>query len=262
MKTRTLRFLAVSAIYFSLNPALAAEMVGGTTAAASASVPASRIASRFEALAGSPENAASLVAGLRTGGAITLSSADSTSGVRFTPATTQMGYGNITRALSLAQRQLAAQGIAEPTPEQLNAALNGGTLTAIDGSGASRTVEMAGVLHLRSQGLGWGQIAHRLAVGPGNRPPTTTAVAATTTQGRIDLPGGSHRHGAVVAGDGSLMHGRIPGFSGPAQGRGTSRINASASSHAGRPPFVAGSSSLNMGSHGKNVAGMRGKGRL
>lgn len=270
MKKHALRVLAVSAAWFAMGSASAAEAVTTVSvgssatrgAATAAAVPAGRIASRFERLAGSPDNAASLVAGLRSGSEIILSSPDAASGIAFTPATRPMGYGNITRALSLAERQLAAQGITEPTSEQLNAALNGGTLTAIDGSGTRRTVEMAGVLHLRSQGLGWGQIAHRLAVSPGNRPPTTTAATVAATQGRIDLPGGSHRHGAVVTGDGSLMHGRTPGYSGPAQVRGTSRINASASAHAGSPPFVAGSSSLNMGSQGKSVAGMKGKGRL
>ncbi len=274
MKMHTLRLLAVSATCFALGSAFAADAVSTTTATTTASttgtttaaVPASRIASRFEILAGSPENAASLVAGLRSGSEITLASPDAATGVAFTPTTRPMGYGNITRALSLAQRQLAAQGITEPTPAQLSTALNGGTLTTVDGSGATQTVEMAGVLQLRSQGMGWGRIAHQLEVSPGNRPTPTAATA--TTQGSIDLRGGSYRQGAIVAGDGAVMHGRAPGFSGSAQARtqvqsrGTGQTNASAHVQASRPSFVAHGSSMSMGNHGKNPIQASGKGRL
>ena len=40
-----------------------------------------------------------------------------------------MGYGNVNIALRLAQASLAEHGIRNPTPEQLKAALNGGTVT-------------------------------------------------------------------------------------------------------------------------------------
>lgn len=276
MKMHTLRLLAVSATYFALGSAFAADAVSttgatttaGTTGATPAAVPASRIASRFEILAGSPENAASLVNGLRSGGEITLAAPDAATGVVFTPTTRPMGYGNITRALSLAQRQLAAQGIAEPTPAQLNAALNGGTLTTVDSSGATRTVEMDGVLRLRSQGMGWGRIARQLPVSPGSRPPATTATAPTATQAALDPRGGSHRHGAIVGGDGALMQGRAPGFSGAAESRtevrshGPGQTNSSAQVQAGRPSFVAHGSPTNMGNHGRNAFQAAGKGRL
>ncbi|NJD35254.1 MAG: hypothetical protein FIA96_10555 [Betaproteobacteria bacterium] len=226
MKKHTLRLLTVSAVYFSLCPAYAADAVAAratnpasattTVAPATATIPASRIASRFEDLAGSQENAASLVAGLRSGSEITLTTADPASGVSFTPATRPMGYGNVTRALSLAQRQLAAQGIVEPTPEQLRLALNGGTTTIVDSSGATQTVQTPGVLQLRSQGMGWGQIAHQLSLSPSNRPlaaagsaSTTTTTSTAATQGGSNGHGG---HGAIVSGDGSFIHGRAPGY--------------------------------------------------
>ena len=276
MKLHTLRLVAVSATYFSIGPAFAADAVSTTTATTAASttgttaaaVPASRIASRFEILAGSPENAASLVAGLRSGSEITLASPDAATGVVFTPTTRPMGYGNITRALSLAQRQLAARGITEPTPEQLNVALNGGTLTTVDGSGATQTVETAGVLQLRSQGMGWGKVAHELAVSPDNRPPAATATAVASSQASVDLRGSSHRQGAIVAGDGAIMHGRAPGFSSTAQTRtevrshGTSQTSASAHVQGGRPSFVTHGSSMSMGNHGKSAIQAIGKGRL
>lgn len=188
MKANSRKLLAVSAIYFSLSPAFAADATGtctgatiNTSVAATAPEPANRIASRFESLAGSPESAASLVAGLRSGTVITLGTNDSTSDISFTPATPLMGYAHIKRALSLAQRKLAAQGIAEPTPEQVRIALNGGMLPGVGGGDATRSVEVEvdGVLQLRSQGMGWGRIAHQLHVSPGNRPPQASTGATS-----------------------------------------------------------------------------------
>lgn len=314
MKRNSLRLLAVSAAYFALSPAYAADAVTATTTTTSTStstsgsvdpvvapsaVPARKIASRFESLAGSPENAASLVAGLRSGTEITLNAADSTTGISFTPTTRPMGYGNITQALSLAQRQLAAQGITAPTPEQLHIALNGGTVTSVDSSGASQTVEVPGVLQLRSQGMGWGQIAHKLSVSPGNRPLPTSGVsgsgtsgtetsgtaatsgtsgtsatagtsATTRTQGNSAALRG-YGGGAIVSGDGSMMHGRAPGYSSVAQTRtdvqARGQVQAQAQS---RAPVIqasgasshAGSTLISIGNHGKGPVSGRGNGRF
>lgn len=293
MNKITMRLLAVSAAYFALNSAYAADAVVGTTtttstsadpAAATAAVPARRIASRFESLAGSPENAASLVAGLRSGTEITLSAPGATTGISFTPTTRPMGYGNITQALSLAQRQLAAQGITEPTPEQLHIALNGGTVTSVDSSGASQTVEVPGVLQLRSQGMGWGQIAHKLSVNPGNRPVTasgtsgtsgTSATAetstATRTQGSSAALRSSYSGGAIVSGDGSMVHGRAPGYSSVAQTRTEvqARGQVQAQAHSRAPVIQAsgasshsGNTLVSIGNHGKSPVSGRGNGRF
>lgn len=278
MKTHTQKLLAVSALYFSVNLVFAADATGSiddttvaTAVAAPASVPANRIASRFEKLAGSPENAASLVAGMRGGSVITLGATDSAGGVRFAPATGQMGYGSITRALSLAERQLTAHGITEPTPEQLRIALNGGTLTSVDGTGTTRSVEMDGVLQLRSQSMGWGQIAHQLGVSPSNRPaPVTTGAARTTPPAVVgtDLRGNSRGQGAIVSGDGSILQGRSPGYGGATQGnlQAQSRTAAQAGSAAhiqsGRPSLVAAHSPVGTGNVGKGAIQGRGNGRL
>ena len=316
MKRNSLRLLAVSAAYFALSSAYAADAVTGTTTTtttststsgsadpvvAPAAVPARKIASRFESLAGSPENAASLVAGLRSGTEITLSAPDSTTGISFTPTTRPMGYGNITRALSLAQRQLAAQGITEPTPEQLHIALNGGTVTSVDSSGATQTVEVPGVLQLRSQGMGWGQIAHKLSVSPGNRPLTTSGVSGTGTSGTetsgtaatsgtgtsgtsatagtsatTRTQGNSaalrgYGGGAIVSGDGSMMHGRAPGYSSVAQTRTEvqARGQVQAQAHS-RAPVIqasgasshAGNTLISIGNHGKGPVSGHGNGRF
>jgi hypothetical protein len=73
-----------------------------------------------------------------------------------------MGNGEVERALTLASRDLAAAGITNPTPEQLQAALMGGAVTNAQGQATS----LDGVLVLRSQGMGWGQIAHTIGVHP------------------------------------------------------------------------------------------------
>jgi hypothetical protein len=68
-----------------------------------------------------------------------------------------MGFGNVNIALSLARQELAQQGITQPTPAQIQAALTGGTITTTTGSST-----LTGILTLRSQGMGWGAIANSL----------------------------------------------------------------------------------------------------
>lgn len=271
MKTNTLRLLVVSAAYFSLNPALATDLYDGTAAPASAAVPSDRIASRFESLAGSPANAASLVAGLRSGGEIRLRGGTSEHAISFTPATRPMGYGNISRSLALAQDYLSAQGITKPTPGQLEIALNGGTLTRTTGSGSTQTIDTPGILQLRSQGMGWGRIAHKLGVSPSNRPllaMTGATGAPASAQAGIDLRGSTHGHGAVVTGDGSILHGRAPGYGGagpggtPSQTRGSPQASGGATSQPGRPAFAASGNTIGMGHYGKGPVQVRGNGHL
>ena len=124
--------------------------------------PTAKLAEKFTALAGSEANATALVNGLRTGSSITLTS--TVDGVEtmttFTPATTKTtGYGNVYIELSLAQKELAKLGITNPTPVELEAALNGGSVTTATG-----TVSVSGILALRASGQGWGQIAKTLDV--------------------------------------------------------------------------------------------------
>jgi hypothetical protein len=96
---------------------------------------------RYTELAGSKENATSLVTGLRDGKEVKLTQGTSTA--TFTPETAKMGYGNVDNALALAQASLKDKGITEPTPAQLQAALTD-------------------LLKLRASGMGWGVIAQEL----------------------------------------------------------------------------------------------------
>lgn len=159
----------------------------GLSLAAQAQTPATKIEHRFESFSGSSANSASLVTGLRTGGSITLVGSGETT--TFLSPARPMGYGNITRALDFAQRQLAASGIKDPTPTELQAALMGGTVT-----GPRGRVTYEGVLQMRADGMGWGQIAHAIGVHPGLGAPvasrSVTAEAAQTS-GIVNAASGS-----------------------------------------------------------------------
>jgi hypothetical protein len=117
-----------------------------------------KLEDRYAAFAGSESNAKSLVSGLRNGTDITLTSSGS-GGATATidPPTKKMGNGNVNIALALAEASLKQQGITNPTPEQIKAALNGGTIKTAAGD-----VQLAGVLQMRADGKGWGQIAQSL----------------------------------------------------------------------------------------------------
>jgi hypothetical protein len=79
-----------------------------------------------------------------------------------TPPTGKMGHGNVFTSLALAKQQLGQMGISQPTPEQLQAALTGGTITTGTGATATATTtQLNGILTMRSQGMGWGQIAQK-----------------------------------------------------------------------------------------------------
>lgn len=122
-----------------------------------------RLASDFSAFAGSQENAQSLFTGLRNGSPITLSStsiaggATDTTLLTFDPVTRPMGNGNVFISLALARQQLAGYGITDPTPQQIQAALTGGTITS--GGTTAKPIVLKGILTQRADGMGWGDIA-------------------------------------------------------------------------------------------------------
>lgn len=208
MKRTTLTLLALSAAYLQFGTA-SAQVAGNASSSGSGSQTTSaqaplkgqesqRLVNEFATFSGSQENAASLVSGLRSGGAVTLvgssatgtttgtaggttsttTSASSDSEVSFVSPTGPMGWGEVRHALTYARESLADQGITQPTPSQLKAALIGGAVTSADGTASTST----GVLQLRSQGMGWGQIAHTLDISPSGR---ATPVPPLQTSGAI-----------------------------------------------------------------------------
>lgn len=135
-----------------------------------------KISSDFSSLLGADSKA--VVTGLRNGTPINLTSTTTTPSptpgglpitttttTTITPPTGKMGFGNVYISLALAKQQLSTLGITQPTPEQLQAALTGGTITQTTGTGttaATTTTNLQGILTLRSQKMGWGQIAQKL----------------------------------------------------------------------------------------------------
>ncbi len=163
-KLLTLKLLAVGSLALLMVdiPSFAAGTTTGTTgtttgtaSTSASSTPTNKLVSQFSTFAGSTDNAKALVTGLRTGSSITLTSSGTTgSSTTFTPPTKPMGFGNVNISLALAQASLAQQGITNPTPQQIQAALVGGSVTTSRG-----TTTLPGILTLRSEGKGWGVIA-------------------------------------------------------------------------------------------------------
>ncbi len=169
----------------------------------------SKLASRFAAFAGSQENANALVSGLRHGQTITLQpptvspgGTPTGSATSFTPPTKPMGYGNVKIALSLAQNQLARQGITNPTPEQIQGVLMGTPASGTQGS-------TQGILQMRASGMGWGRIANSMGIklgtvmsgkqiAPASTTSTSSASTHTTTR-RVTTASGSSASGSSLA---------------------------------------------------------------
>jgi hypothetical protein len=117
-------------------------------------------------------------------------------------------------------------GISQPTPEQLQAALTGGTITTGTGATAT-TTQLNGILTMRSQGMGWGQIAQKLGtkLGPvissmkhANQNMTTTNASSTGSQstssssGIVSGSGKSHGNsGQNVSGQNRSGEGIVSG---------------------------------------------------
>ena len=171
---------------------------------------ATRIASSFSSLTGSDSNSLALVNALRTGTNATLTyttpattpgGTATTTTATYDPPTGKMGWGNVKIALALAQDSLARLGITNPTADQLQAALNGGSVTVKNPDGTTTTTTLKGVLQMRADGMGWGQIAHasgtklgpvvsglkttqaKIAALPKKTSTSTTTTTATSTAG-------------------------------------------------------------------------------
>lgn len=144
---------------------------------------ADKIAAFFTNLAGSKENSVALVTALRNGTAVNLTTTTpgtgtgtgTTTTTTFTPPTGKMGWGNVKISLGLAQDALLRAGITDPTAAQLQTALLGGTITKADGT----TVTLKGVLQMRADGMGWGQIAQAGGTKVG---PVVSSLKATQAQ--------------------------------------------------------------------------------
>ena len=119
-----------------------------------------------------------------------------------TTTTTTLNKGQTDIATSLAKAQLAQYGITDPTPAQMNAALNGGTITVAGTGTGTKTVVLKGVLTQRAAGQGWGQIANGMGVKLG------TAVSGTKSKHHTshEVEGAKHGKHITTAGESSGEH--------------------------------------------------------
>ena len=152
--------------------------------------------------------------------------------------TGKMGFGNVKISLALAQESLRQQNITQPTSEQLHTALIGGQMVPGDS-----TTTTNGILQMRAEGMGWGQIAQKYDVKlgqlmSGKQPPSTTTTATTsntTTSKGITSTSGKSSTTVTGKGSGKSFSGSESQGEGivSASGR-SSGASSSSVSHAGR----------------------------
>ena len=122
----------------------------------------------------------------------TTTTTDPTTGVTTTTTealpTGKMGWGNVDNSLALAQHSLSQQGITQPTSEQLYASLMGGEVVPGDPNTMTQ-----GILQMRADGMGWGQIAQqydtKLGYLKGNGKQASVATTTSTTEKGIIAKG-------------------------------------------------------------------------
>lgn len=213
--------VAVTSILFASSLVLAqtdAQTTESTPALqpATATVASDKLIAEFSEWSGSQENASTLVNGLRSGTDITLTSPGTdgaaTTTTTFSPTTRPMGYGNIRIALSLAQEQLAGQGITSPTPADLQGALVG-----------TPDSSTQGILQMRASGMGWGQIANSLGVKlgtvmSGKQIATPTTAAGQSTSARTNSSAQTRK--GVVTASGNVTGKQPSGITTAASGSG------------------------------------------
>ena len=163
---------ALSVALFASLPAFATNSAGDAAVVAEATVPAARLADRYADLAGSEQAATNLVSDLRTGGDFTVTEEVTTTttnpdGTTTTTTSTvdktivnpngPMGYGEINITLAMAQALVDSGAYPD-----LQSALTGTTTTVTNADGTTTTTTTGGVLAMRADGMGWGQIARKL----------------------------------------------------------------------------------------------------
>jgi hypothetical protein len=117
--------------------------------------------------------------------------------------TGKMGFGNVKISLALAQESLRQQNIMQPTSEQLHTALVGGQMVPGDS-----TTTTNGILQMRSEGMGWGQIAQKYDVKlgqlmSGKQPASTTTTSAANTTTSKGITTASGKSSATVTAKGN-----------------------------------------------------------
>jgi hypothetical protein len=158
--------------------------------------------------------------------------------------TGKMGYGNVKISLALAQESLRQQNITQPTSEQLHTALVGGQMVPGDS-----TTTTTGILPMRAEGMGWGQIAQKYNVKlgqlmSGKQPAssaTTSTTSTTTTSKGIGTVSGKSSTTVTGKGNGKAFSGSESQENGIVSASGRSSGTSSSSMSQGGRGIVSGS---------------------
>jgi hypothetical protein len=152
--------------------------------------------------------------------------------------TGKMGFGNVKISLALAQESLRQQNIMQPTSEQLHTALVGGQMVPGDSTSTTN-----GILQMRSEGMGWGQIAQTYDVKlgqlmSGKQPASTTTTStptSTTISKGITTASGKSSNTVTGKGNGKSFAGSESQGKGIVSASGqTAGASSSSVSHGGR----------------------------
>jgi hypothetical protein len=164
---------ALCAVLGSMSPAFA-QSADDPVAPPASSVPQDRLADRYRTLVGSDAAASELVGQLRSGGDFSVSSEVTTTNADGTTTTGTvttsianpngpMGWGEVNLTLALAQALVESGAAAD-----LQSALTGTTTTVTNADGTTTTTTTGGVLAMRADGMGWGEIAQELGFNLGS----------------------------------------------------------------------------------------------
>lgn len=185
MDTRKFRLIALPATLalalLALAPAAwAQDTTADNDAEAKTTVPADRIADRYadSLFDGDEDAAADAVKQLREGGDFEVTNADGTT-TTIENSNGPMGYGEVNIALGMAEKMVDG-GDAESWQDALYGT---GDVTNSDGTVTEGT---EGILQMRADGMGWGQIAKELGFKLGSvvgKAPTRDNGDGTTTDG-------------------------------------------------------------------------------
>jgi hypothetical protein len=194
-----------------------------TTTVGTSSNTEAKLTAEFADFLGGEAQAQSVVSGLRQGTAfdlVTETTTTDSSGKETTttttttidPPTDTMGYGNVRITLRLAEAQLSQMGITDPTAEELSAVLLGGEING---------TQVNGILTLRADGMGWGQIAQEYGMtvgqimGKGTGLTKQTATPTTASQAKATGKAGSISSATTKSGQTSQArsNGYIPSSS-------------------------------------------------
>jgi hypothetical protein len=158
--------------------------------------------------------------------------------------TGKMGFGNVKISLALAQESLRQQGIMQPTSEQLHTSLMGGQMVPGDS-----TTTTNGILQMRAEGMGWGQIAQKYDVKlgqlmSGKQPASTTTTgttSTTTTSKGITTANGKSSTTVTGKGNGKAFSGSESQQNGIVSASGRTSGTSSSSANQGGRSIVSGS---------------------